>query len=271
MAKKKIGIYGLLESTANNKVEDLYLIVDNHSIAFSVKNHISNTYRCFEYFVNDSDHFGWSQLVGYLQNNSKLIQNTYRYIYFVLNNANYIVTKKYPTQDPLLYKNELSLLHDIGPDEEVQLSYLLNDLVLVFSIPDNLHTLLTRSFPTGKWQHYTEFLIHNNKNGVGLYMFQTHFCMVIIHEGQLKLLNHYKVGGDDQNTFNLLNTCKSTGTLTNHVTLTIAGLDAEQMNWIKSVAPYFDQTITLKAPNDSIGHHLNKDYPNHTYAPYFIF
>jgi len=53
MAKKKIGIYGVLESTANNKVEDLYLIVDEYAIAFSVKNNIANTYQCFEYFVND--------------------------------------------------------------------------------------------------------------------------------------------------------------------------------------------------------------------------
>ena len=75
MAKKKIGIYGVLESTANNKVEDLYLIVDESAIAFAVKNNISNIYQCFEYFVNDPENIGWNQLVAYLQNNSKLIQN----------------------------------------------------------------------------------------------------------------------------------------------------------------------------------------------------
>lgn len=93
MAKKKIGIYGALESTANNKVEDLYLVVDESAIAFSVKNHVSNTYQCFEYFVNDPENIGWNQLVAYLQNNSKLIQNTYSNIYFVMNNSSYTVTK----------------------------------------------------------------------------------------------------------------------------------------------------------------------------------
>ena len=51
MAQKKIGIYGTLQSTANNKVEDLYLIVDGQSIIFSVKNTSTNAYVAFEYFV----------------------------------------------------------------------------------------------------------------------------------------------------------------------------------------------------------------------------
>ena len=122
MAKKKIGIYGVLESTANKKVEDLYIIVDESAIAFSVKNNIANTYQCFEYFVNDPENIGWNQLVAYLQNNSKLIQNTYANIYFVMNNSSYMVTKKYNIADHLLYKNELSLLHEVSPEEEVQLA-----------------------------------------------------------------------------------------------------------------------------------------------------
>ena len=119
MAKKKIGIYGVLESTANNKVENLYLIVDDHSIAFSVKNEISNQYVSFEYFVNDPENQGWNQLVAYLQNNSKSIQNTYKNIYFVLNNASFVITKKYSIDDTLMYKNELALLHGISLEEEV--------------------------------------------------------------------------------------------------------------------------------------------------------
>ncbi|MGI9139353.1 MAG: DUF3822 family protein, partial [Sediminibacterium sp.] len=253
MAKKKIGIYGTLESTANNKVEDLYLVVDEHSIAFSVKNIVSNTYRSFEYFVNDSENNGWSQLVAYLQNNSKLIQNTYNDIHFVMNNNNYIVTKKYKIEDTLLYKNELTLLHDIDVDEEVQITHLSHDQILVFAIPDQINTLLSRSFPSGKWHHFTEFLIRNNHDGIQVHFFANQLCMVIQENGQLKLMNHFKVGGDDQNTFTLLNSCTNAGVKPNTFTLTIAGIAIEQLNWKKSVEKYFETTHILMAPSGGIG------------------
>ena len=271
MAKKKIGIYGNLESTANNKVEDLYLIVDEHSIAFSVKNIVSNTYRSFEYFVNDPENNGWNQLVAYLQNNSKLIQNTYNNIHFVMNNTSYIVTKKYKIEDTLLYKNELSLLHDITIDDEVQLTELSNDKILVFAIPDQLNTLLTRSFPTGKWHHYTEYLIGNNMDGIQVFLFANYLCMVIQENEQLKLINHFKVGGDDQNTYTLLSACTNAGVRPNAFSLNITGIATEQLNWIKFVEKYFASTTILMAPAEGIGINLNKEYPNHTYAPYFIF
>ena len=90
---KKIGIYGVQESTANNKVEDLYLIVDEQSICFVVKNHINSAYIAFEYFENTTDQNGWNQLLGYLQNNSKLIQSYYRQVQFVMNTKNTLLTK----------------------------------------------------------------------------------------------------------------------------------------------------------------------------------
>ena len=55
MAKKKIGIYTSLDSTFNNKVEDLYLIVDRESIVFSVKNINRNEFVAFEHFENSAD------------------------------------------------------------------------------------------------------------------------------------------------------------------------------------------------------------------------
>ena len=271
MAKKKIGIYGVLESTANNKVEDLYLIVDEHAIAFSVKNTHSDTYQSFEYFVNDPENIGWNQLVAYLQNNSKLIQNTYNNIFFVMNNNSYVVTKKYSIEDHLLYKNELSLIHEIDPEAEVQIAPLANDKMLVFSIPDQLNILLTRSFPTGKWHHYAAYLMRNDTEGVNVTMFNNNFCVVIHQQGQLKLINHFKVGGDDQNTYTLLNTCSNAGIVPNVFSLTISGFDAEQLNWIKTMERYFANTTILMAPMEGIGINLNKEFPHHTYAPYFIF
>ena len=64
MAKKKIGIYGILESTANHKVEDLYIIVDHHSIHFAVKHLESNKYIAFESFVSGTDLNGFAQLLS---------------------------------------------------------------------------------------------------------------------------------------------------------------------------------------------------------------
>lgn len=271
MAKKKIGIYGVLESTPNNKVEDLYLIVDDHSISFSVKNIKSNAFVSFEYFVNDPENYGWSQLVAYLQNNSKLIQNTYNNIHFVMNSTSYIVTKKYKIEDTLLYKNELSLLHDVTTEEEIQLTELLNDKMLVFAIPDSLNTLLTRLFPTGKWHHYTEYLVEKNTDGLQVFMFANHLCLVIHEHGKLKLINHFKVGGDDQNTYTLLSACNNAGIIYNAISLTIAGLGTEQYHWIKLIEKHFKSITIVLAPSNGIGIHLNKEYPHHTYAPYFIF
>jgi dihydrodipicolinate reductase len=102
-------------------------------------------------------------------------------------------------------------------------------------------------------------------------MFNNNFCVVIHQEGQLKLINHFKIGGDDQNTYTLLNTCSNAGIVPNVFSLTIAGFDAEQLNWIKTLHRYFADTTILMAPNAGIGTNLNKEFPHHTYAPYFIF
>ena len=94
MAKKKIGLYSTLESTFNNKVEDLYLIVDHEQIVFSVKNNKNGEFVAFEHFVNSPDNVGWHQLIAYLQNNSKLIQSVFNNVLFVWNSPRYILTKK---------------------------------------------------------------------------------------------------------------------------------------------------------------------------------
>ena len=36
-----------------------------------------NEFVAFEHFVNSPDNIGWHQLIAYLQNNSKLIQNIF--------------------------------------------------------------------------------------------------------------------------------------------------------------------------------------------------
>lgn len=95
--------------------------------------------------------------------------------------------------------------------------------------------------------------------------------MLIQDNGQLKLVNHFKVGGDDQNTYTLLSACTNAGIVPNKFSLSIAGLATEQLNWIKFVEKYFAKTFILMAPAEGIGVNLNKEFPQHTYAPYFIF
>ena len=86
MANKKIGFYGKLESTANNKVENLYIIVNNTSIVFVVKHIEKNEFVSIEHFEQTEEASSWSPLLAYLQNNSSLIQNYYKNIFLVINN-----------------------------------------------------------------------------------------------------------------------------------------------------------------------------------------
>ena len=272
MAKKKMGVYGFQESTPNKKVEDLYLMVDHHSIAFSVKNNKSNDFVCFEYFVNDTENIGWNQLIGYLQNKSKLIQSNYDNIYFVLNTPQFIVTKTNQKNDPEVYKNELNLVHPEKQEEELYFNNVENNQTVVYSIADSLNTLLSRSFPTGKWHHYAAFLLKGTTpNYVGVFMFENNFCIILKDNNALKLISYFKVGGDDQNTYHLLNACQNASIETVNSTIHIAGIDISQLNWSTNLKKYFQQVTIQMAPSSGIGLNLNKEYPHHTYSPYFIF
>jgi hypothetical protein len=102
-------------------------------------------------------------------------------------------------------------------------------------------------------------------------MFANHFCVVIHENGQLKLINHYKVGGEDQNSFTLLSACSHAGIAPNSLSLSIAGLATDQFNWFKFIEKYFAKTTIVMAPEAGIGLNLNKEFPHHTNAPYFIF
>lgn len=272
MAQKKIGIYGSLESTANNKVEDLYLIVDGQSIVFSVKNNITNQYVSFEYFLNTGDNQGWSQLMAYLQNNSRLMHAFYKHIYFIMNTSHVVLSNGTSNTDNLQYQHELNLVHGIKSEEEIYTNEIGSGKVLVYGVPDALSTLLTRAFPTGKWQHYAAYLINNlPANGVFVQLFDTNFCLYIVVDGQVKLLNYYPIEGKDQNSYVVLNACINSGTDSNIVPLYVYGYNAEQHEFIKMVAPYFESLHLMKAPEEGIGSKLNLDYPNHTYSTYFIF
>lgn len=282
MAKKKIGIYSPLASTPNQKVEDLFLIVDDHSIAFSVKNIEKNTFVAFEYFENEENVEGWGPLMAYLQNNSKLIHAIYRQVHFVLNYSHFIITKKYDSSDPLLYQNELNLLHGQLMDAEIQVNELVNGSMIVFSVPDSLITLLTRTFPIGKWKHYAEWVISTkvgqtaeDNGSVQIHLFETNYLLSIQENGNLKNIKYITSSTPDQNCYSILNACQQLGVIPSQMHLQIVGLEHssnQEMNesWTQ-LGTYFFTTKVISTPSEGIGESLNKEFPHHRYATYFIF
>jgi hypothetical protein len=272
MAKKKIGIYSALESTSNYKVEDLYLIVDNNNIVFSVKYIKTNQFLAFEHFANSADNIGWHQLVAYLQNNSKLIQSIYGNIYFVWNSTRFVLTKKLIKEDTLLYQQELNLVHGTSNEEELYLTPFDQQFMLAFSVPDALSTLLSRSFPTGKWHHYTEYVLANPaENDCLVYIFEDNYCIRLINDGKTQLINYYPIEGNDQNSYNILNACKNAGLNTDAISLKVWGYNNNQHEFINAIAPYFKAGEIMEAPNSVVGTSLNTNYPQHIYSTYFIF
>jgi hypothetical protein len=269
---KKIGIYGVQESTANNKVEDLYLIVDEQSICFVVKNHIKNEYIAFEYFENNTDQNGWNQLLGYLQNNSKLIQSFYRQVQFVMNTKRTLLTKNVSTGANAFYHNEFNLVVGTKMEEELQLQKIGQDQVLVYSVPDALSTLLTRSFPTGKWINYLSSLIASNQgDGVCVALFNEYFILLMIQNGKPHFVNYFNKSGNDQNQYLVLNACIQANIQPKETNLNVIGYSADRDLWMQELASYFAGAHMQQVLDEGIGATLNTDYPNHHYAPYFIF
>jgi hypothetical protein len=269
---KNIGIYGVQESTANNKVEDLYLIVDEKSICFVVKNHINGAYIAFEYFETTSDQHSWNELLGYLQNNSKLIQSFYRQVQFVMNTKRTLLTKSVNTGADAFYHNEFSLVIGTKIEEEVQLQKIGQELVLVYGVQDTLSTLLTRSFPTGKWINYLSSLISSNQtDGVCVTVFNDYFIVLIIQNGKPHFVNYFNRSSNEQNQYLVLNACIQANIQPKEANLNVIGYSPERDVWMQELANYFAGAHMQNAPEDGIGASLNADYPNHHYAPYFIF
>jgi hypothetical protein len=272
MAKKNIGIYSNLESTSNNKVEDLYLIVDNNNIVFSVKHKKTNEFVAFEHFSNNQDNAGWHQLVAYLQNNSKLIHGIFGTVFFVWNSARFILTNKLQKEDTLVYLEELNMVHGKSTEEELYLTPFNDQLIIAFTVPDALSTLLSRSFPTGKWHHYAEYVLANKaENEALIYLFENNFCLRVINDGKTQLVKYFPIEGEDQNCYQLLNACSNAGLDTNLATLKVWGYNSIQHEFINKIAPYFLVGEIIESPKSGIGASLNTNYPQNIYSTYFIF
>jgi hypothetical protein len=272
MAKKNIGIYSNLESTSNNKVEDLYLIVDNNNIFFSVKHKKKNEFVAFEHFANNQDNTGWHQLVAYLQNNSKLIHGIYGNVIFVWNSARFILTNKLQKEDTLIYLEELNIVHGKSIEEELYLTPFDDKLIIAFTVPDALSTLLSRSFPTGKWHHYAEYVLANKaENEALIYLFDNNYFLHVVKEGKTQLVNYFPIEGVDQNCYQILNACSNAGLDTSLSKLKVWGHHKIQHDFINKIAPYFLVGEIVESPTTGIGASLHSNYPQNIYSTYFIF
>ena len=272
MAKKKIGIYGNLESTANHKVEDLYIIVDNQSIHFVVKHLVSNNYISFESFVSGTDINGFSQLLAYLQNNSKLMHAVYQNVHFVMNNSRVLISKSQAIKDHTIYQNELNMLFGNQSDHELLVTPLQEDKVVVSSVPDIYQTLLTRAFPTGKWSHYLSALVQNaTEDGVYIYFFDGYYIGLIRDKNIVQFVKYFEESEDAQNVYNILNACKHGQIDPNNAALYLIGYHPENNHWVIELGTYFKDAIIEQASQNGVVKSLQQEYPQHHFATYFIF
>jgi len=272
MVQKKISIYGNLLSTANNKVENLYLIVDERSVVLVVKNTLLNEYVAIEHFEHSSDQPSWSQLFGFLQNNSILIHSVFNEIFFVMNGPRMLLSKEHNIANSLQYDNELKMIFGSVSDEEIYTNAIDAGHFIVYGVKDELSSLLTRTFPTGKWQHYVSYLLQNTiEKEVQLVFFDPQLIIHIKEVGQTKLLNYHLLGGKDQNIYTVLNACIQSGVDTNSVNLKVIGHLNNHSDFVQTLIPYFKGSSVTQINDAGIGATLNKEMPNPIYAPYFIF
>ncbi|MEY4052072.1 MAG: hypothetical protein RIR64_1057 [Bacteroidota bacterium] len=261
MANKKIGFYGKLESTANNKVENLYIIVNKTSIIFVIKHIVKNEFVSIEHFEQTEESNSWSPLLAYLQNNSKLIQNYYKNIFLVVNNNRIILSQTDAKDNLLSAAQELELIHGHKLDEEIYTSIIGDKHFLIYGIADDLYAILNRYFPSGKWQHYTSFFLGNEIDSeVQVRIFEDSFILYIVEKGITKLLNYYSLEGEDQNIYTLLNSCINAGIDINKFLLKVWGYEEGKHNFITKTAPYFAAKQVVQI----------EQVPN-AYSSYFIF
>jgi len=261
MANKKIGFYGKLESTANNKVENLYIIVNKTSIVFVIKHIVKNEFISIEHFEQTEESNSWSPLLAYLQNNSKLIQNYYKNIFLVVNNNRIILSQTDAKDNLLSAAQELELIHGHKLDEEIYTSIIGDKHFLIYGIADDLYAILNRYFPSGKWQHYTSFFLGNEIDSeVQVRIFEDSFILYIVEKGITKLLNYYSLEGEDQNIYTLLNSCINAGIDINKFLLKVWGYEEGKHNFITKTAPYFAAKQVVQI----------EQVPN-AYSSYFIF
>jgi hypothetical protein len=271
MAKKIVGVYSKNISFTENKSTDLYITIDNSNLFFSVKNAKNSQFIALEHFMNDLEETGWDQLISFAQKNSKLINIPFSNVFFVWNNSRFIITKNAIKQDAIYYQQELNLVHGINNTDEVYFNQIADDLILAYSIPDQLIVSLSKLFPNGAWHHYMEFAMkHGIDKTVSIFLFDQLFCLNIKQDGITKLANYYKLEGADQNMYQILNACNHSAVETNISSVSIWGVEEDKHTFINTLANYF-KTGQLVESAECWDKEDNDNCPNNIYTTYFIY
>jgi len=271
MAKKIVGVYSKNISFTENKSNDLYITIDNSNLFFSVKNAENGQFVALEHFMNDLEDIGWDQLISFAQKNSKLINIPFSNVFFVWNNSRFIITKNVIKQDAIYYQQELNLVHGINNTDEVYFNSIANDLILAYSIPDQLIVSLSKLFTNGVWHHYMEFAMKQGTDkSVSIFLFDQLFCLNIKQDGITKLANCYKLEGANQNTYQILNACNHCAVETNISSVTIWGFEEDKHEFVNTLANYF-KTGQLVESAECWDKEDIDNWPNNIYTTYFIY
>jgi hypothetical protein len=271
MYKNNLNLYSQADKTGHQEHDQLYLILDQKNIVFSVKS-TNNHFIALEHFSIEDEVASWSTIEQFLTTHSTILNWSFRSISLIWNSPKFLLTKKLIKEDTLLYIDELNLVHPKLNEEELYISRINHDLVLLFNIPDVMSALFSRLFPNGSWHHYTEYILHNHQdNEVSIYFFDTFFCIKIIKAGKLQFINYFDLEEDDQNAYNILNACSNCDLDLGTAKIKIFGYFKAKHQFIHQVATYFSTGEIVEIPKEGIGAYLRLEEPNHIYATYLIF
>jgi hypothetical protein len=271
MAKMIVGVYSKNISFTENKTNDLYITIDNENLFFSVKNSTNGQFIAFEHFKSVADEKGWESLILITQHNSKLINLHFGNVFFVWNNSRFILTKKVAKQTQVYYQQELNLVHGANNTDEVYFNAINDDLILAYSVPDQLINLLSKIFPNGVWHHYTEYVINKKiDNNALICLLDNQFCLKITKNGATQLINYFPLEGANQNIYQIINACNHISLDTNNASINVLGYDEDGHGFVKTIANYFK--VGQVAESDE--HWDNEDKgncPNNIYTTYLIY
>jgi hypothetical protein len=271
MAKMIVGVYSKNLSFTENKTNDLYITIDNENLFFSVKDSIKGQFIAFEHFKRVTDEKGWDPLILFTQHNSKLISLHFGNVFFVWNNSRFILTKKVAKQTPIYYQQELNLVHGVNNNDEVYFNAIKDDLILAYSVPDQLISLLSKIFPSGVWHHYTEYVINKKiDNNTLICLLESQFCLRITKNGAIQLINYFPLEGDNQNFYQIMNACNHSSLNTNNASISVLGYDEDSHGFVKSMTNYFKEGQVAES-DEHWDNEDKRNCPNNIYTTYLIY
>ena len=272
MATKKLGIYGELISTANNKVEDLYVIVEAFAIHFLVKNTSKDSFVALESFEMNEQTDSYQSLIAFLQNKSNLILSYYRRVRFVNNQSPIVLSKKTTSEDPSIYNAEMQLLFGNVIDQEVVSNAINDNTDIVYTIPNALQTLLTTMFPTGKWVHYVQYFIEKNTQaGVYVQVFGNAALCIIRDENNILLAKYIASTNASDIIYTIMQSTEQMDLKLYDLQVVITGLDGHAETILNQFAKYTSSIQFIPNSDELVGSALKNEEAQQFYLSYLIF